>query len=854
MEIKKYLESCSNYYMGDISSNIELEIRFGKYDKISSNLSSDIFADIYKLSGSQNKHKQFYYIKESLYVNDRRRITYTDINESIATIFDNVDLTTISSLLELVVKFSKEKPTFDVIVSKNAIKKPLLGFQYKISINSENILQVPKSEPNIIAYRHKFRCSWEVSSWIYDITIMLFDDIATNKKKIYYEVELELNIKHVQQHKNSVDFIYSELSNYIYQILNIIECNSFKSHIDYSSKLGNFNSVVTLGNDNINRLIQSRYAVVDKADGERKFIYIDSNGHIYQANPTDKIVEKKKIDSNSNIKCINTIIDCELINDTMHGFDLLFYNGVDCRNLNLSERLSKMAVVIKELSQLQKSGSKKNPGLGIKFVSKKFYFDDIFKNADYIWKNRKKLFKYNLDGLIFTPIHGSYLGNLPNLKWKEKHSIDVRIFFNRNDNFTEFYPNSPPIIKNGHVINSIVINGKSYYKSRITLNEHKYKDANLVNKYGILGVAGQLNYPDMQDIHEFEYDNESKQWIYLRKRNDKDIPNAFLSIKSVMNSICDNITIDKISKLLYKPSVYETIGINNKNCFSKYGFSFTIQDTTNPICQFYTFAYNNIIKSFKGKRILTLGCDICLLNALLQSTYTDITIVEDSCLNIYGTTESEGYLGLDEYLKNNLNSKSSKTINLFWGDSTLSNGLKTYNKPDQPKLDKLYAKKWDMIFINIFELSFFNQQTKKFDIKMLNNYMSILNTLKNKTATIVCLVLSVDNISKILEKQPCVVMRDGGLNPLYKLMMRNKDPVHSNTNIIEVQRLRNGFFTEYQPILPDKQLIDLLKKNGVKIKESNSINSYHSYFKTSEQLSEYDIIISTITKYIIFTI
>ena len=99
-----------------------------------------------------------------------------------------------------------------------------------------------------------------------------------------------------------------------------------------------------------------------------------------------------------------------------------------------------------------------------------------------------------------------------------------------------------------------------------------------------------------------------------------------------------------------------------------------------------------------------------------------------------------------------------------------------------------------------------------------------------------CLFLSVDNISKILEKQPCVVMRDGGLNPLYKLMMRNKDPVHDNINIIEVQRLRNGFFTEYQPILPDKQLIDLLKKNGVKIKEGNSINSYHSYFKTSEQL------------------
>ena len=61
-------------------------------------------------------------------------------------------------------------------------------------------------------------------------------------------------------------------------------------------------------------------------------------------------------------------------------------------------------------------------------------------------------------------------------------------------------------------------------------------------------------------VIECSFDQETKTWIYMRERKDKDMPNAFHVFEKVLRSIQDNITqdnlIDYIKAATQKP-VYE---------------------------------------------------------------------------------------------------------------------------------------------------------------------------------------------------------------------------------------------------------------------------------------------------------
>ena len=817
MDVKLYLERV----LENIDKNIEFEIRFGKYDKISSNIKQSVFGEIYKWA---NKTKKFYYIQENIYEKYKQRTIYLDTNE-IKSLFDNISEISIDEFVRISNTFKNVNEIH--IIKKEEFRKPLSKSNYRLASNIEIINTDIKPSGSVLSKRDKFRCSWEDNMWIYDITIMLFT--LDTKKKIYYEIEIELNTNKIG---NTVHIdIYDNMVTNIKNILTVIDCYDSKRNIDVELTQNIYNSVATLNQDDLAKLIHSKYSVVDKTDGERKFLYID-NTTIWHANPTDKIVEKQLITKSANVrKFVNTLIDCELVDKTFYGFDILFYNNEDCRNLNLIERLKLLKIVMSELDISQ---------TGCAYKVKKFYFDDIFTSAKYIWDNRKTLFTYNLDGLIFTPINGSYVGNLPNLKWKDKHSIDVRIFYNTTDNFTEFYPNSFPINKNGHVVNSYTSGNIIYYKSRIVLHENKYKDMNLVSKYGVLGVSGKLDHLNMIDILEFEFLPDEKKWVYLRTRNDKDTPNSFLSIKSALNAICEDITIEKLSKLKYIPSQYEKIKKDEPQCASKFGFSI-LSNVNYPMCEFYTYSYKTIINTMSGKRILILGCDICVIGAVLKTDYDDIMVIENDCMEVYGNTITENYKGLLEYVAD------SNKVNIIWGDSNLTNGLTAYRSSDR-KLIKSMTKPWDVVFINSFELSFFNTKTEEFDTTMLDKYMDELRKITSKNASIIGIYLCGDKIKDYLSKSPCLIMRDGELNPLYKIIACAGD------KILNIQRSKRGFYSEYQPIIYDTTIKNMLKKYNVKMETGKSIKSFYSEYKKNggHNMSEYDLIVSDITKYFKF--
>jgi len=231
--------------------------------------------------------------------------------------------------------------------------------------------------------------------------------------------------------------------------------------------------------------IRTPYTITDKADGERKLLFISKKGKIYL------------IDTNLSIQftgCIstknfNTLIDGEHVLYDKHGkyinkyfaFDLYYYHKEDWRiypfifiddmkykiKMDINKfRLKKLTEIINGLDVKSITGK----SLPMIISIKKFYSskgDEVFKNAKIICSAiDDDLFEYETDGLIFTPIDKSVGSNLlgekkppikktwkHSFKWKpaEFNTVDFLVTTKKNQNGTDFIGN---IFQEGNDANS----------------------------------------------------------------------------------------------------------------------------------------------------------------------------------------------------------------------------------------------------------------------------------------------------------------------------------------------------------------------------------------------------------------
>jgi hypothetical protein len=175
--------------------------------------------------------------------------------------------------------------------------------------------------------------------------------------------------------------------------------------------------------------LRNGYTVTDKADGDRKLLFISNVGKIYL------------IDTNMNVTFIgcktlektmfNSIIDGEHIKYDKNGnfinlyacFDVYYINKKSVREFkfitnDLNEDSSKyrlplldrMVELMKPKSILDSGETKENiKSTDFRIQCKNFYVEtdylNIFENCSKILSNVKEgLFDYNTDGLIFTPV------------------------------------------------------------------------------------------------------------------------------------------------------------------------------------------------------------------------------------------------------------------------------------------------------------------------------------------------------------------------------------------------------------------------------------------------------------------
>jgi len=242
---------------------------------------------------------------------------------------------------------------------------------------------------------------------------------------------------------------------------------------------------VSLEIQHVTEKLANRYAVTDKADGERYFLIV-CFGNVFAISQNMK-VKNTGIEMKTN-KYDGTILDCEYIylqkfrRHAILPFDCLFYKGEDMRkNPIMMERVQKTHEIVNEcfIFDKQKGFTVKQFKGGnnvdnlVKYYTEQLdaYIDAISYDAEYDKQHpliRTKLFMpvlgiadneifkysaiiwnkytydgskypYPLDGLIYQPLNQIYTTNIreskfSDYKWKpsEKNTIDFYIRFEKD--------------------------------------------------------------------------------------------------------------------------------------------------------------------------------------------------------------------------------------------------------------------------------------------------------------------------------------------------------------------------------------------------------------------------------------
>ena len=239
------------------------------------------------------------------------------------------------------------------------------------------------------------------------------------------------------------------------QIPSYIQTKHFIGPSSYTLQMEN---ICKNSEDSVVPNITSNFCVTEKADGERRMLFIDTSGKMYNINTNMQIIftgaktEEKLL--------FNTLLDGEYIktnklNETINmyaAFDIYYLNGKDLRRLpfvNKSDdqhnfRLFYLQDVIKNLKHTSVIPGKTSD---FQIKSKSFFVSDsttsIFSCCGRILSNiEDDLFEYETDGLIFTPnllpVGGNTTKDIPSnykiswthsFKWKppEFNTIDFLV-------------------------------------------------------------------------------------------------------------------------------------------------------------------------------------------------------------------------------------------------------------------------------------------------------------------------------------------------------------------------------------------------------------------------------------------
>lgn len=254
------------------------------------------------------------------------------------------------------------------------------------------------------------------------------------------------------------------------------------------------------------------YTVTDKADGQRKMLYVRDDG-MYLLYPPVSI---SKFSSKGN-DYQESIFDGELIN--IDGtkkfliFDVLFFKKSDMRKLPFKQRLS----IINNLN------FRENVVTKVFYTPPKNFFVRNNTILDLIPDK-----EYENDGLIFNNLNEDYSRNAKIYKWKPKELLTIDFKLKK------------VTVKSAKELNL------DYQPDAFTLNVFSNHKLTRFSEYPKIYIDSEAS--DGQVI-EFYWNYNTEEFEFLRERNDRENPNTYYTAKSIWNDIQKPITIDSIRGL-----------------------------------------------------------------------------------------------------------------------------------------------------------------------------------------------------------------------------------------------------------------------------------------------------------------
>ncbi len=457
-------------------------------------------------------------------------------------------------MIDIMLKnWNDSKKTFRFIKRFTFVKE---GFPYKFDLS---ILKTSKYNKNTRKYVSEYNINnSNVFNNIesYEVEMELLNEKSKNKSDVELLSFIKKGIKIILSGLQNSNFpiSYIESKNIIHEYVKLTNKHKNKDNIlfeksskgDYIRKnRKNFigPSSITLEKENIIKLnnvsdnsvanIHNPYTVTDKADGLRKLLFINNIGKIYLIDINLNIEFTGCLTKNKT--CFNSILDGEHILHDKTGnfinlymcFDIYYYNNENIRhypllkmenltyeNDSIDKSKYRLNILYEFTKNIDMRSIIKNREASLTLEKKTFYNNlenSILESCAIILKNvNDGGFKYETDGLIFTPINKSVGSNkladgvynktwIHSLKWKpsEYNTIDFLITTKKNDMGEDIIKN---LFENGKNMND-VSNIKKYktIELRVGFDE---------SKHGFLNPFMDVLNDNIPDLSQ-KYDNNN---------------------------------------------------------------------------------------------------------------------------------------------------------------------------------------------------------------------------------------------------------------------------------------------------------------------------------------------------------
>ncbi|KAM0671901.1 subunit alpha of mRNA capping enzyme [Ordospora colligata] len=307
---------------------------------------------------------------------------------------------------------------------------------------------------------------------------------------------------------------------------------------------------ITLTLENINLLLTEDFLVCEKSDGVRALLliinYMDKNRAYLYDRKNDFYELDIRIPFNSTVLIDGEVfLESNTIN-TYAIFDCLIYEGVSQISKNLYKRLGYAQMFLEAMykeyetsKSVPKDDDRKRVHIQITNESPPicFYVKQMLKGYGF-WEIYKKIpeLKHGNDGLIFTPVNEAYCvgkrGEI--LKWKPAslNTMDFKMVRHSKDS-------------NIYDLICIGKRGKEMvFDQFLSTNIH---ESNLD------GVIGEFLYD--ADGYYWDFDElvlRKGGWKLYKTRLDKDSPNNIKVVCNILESLKDDLSIEKLSSF-YTP-------------------------------------------------------------------------------------------------------------------------------------------------------------------------------------------------------------------------------------------------------------------------------------------------------------